>query len=219
MPSPHTLATIPSPQLETICITACKLHVNWRSRSPSPMHISHITPQGEYHSDVLNEPIRSTHLSPGGRWLIIVTQDMAVQVLDLKTSVARSAIRRELIMHGFWQIKAAAEETAAGARTVGEQETIFHSFDCKVVVMWKNDMTARMYLHAAMKYDRYVAHNLADCEHAGTYVCKGEAAHNVPFRSGTFGCSVKSLLRFLEIQNAKLQDNLKEGLCVRHCTH
>ncbi|THH29674.1 hypothetical protein EUX98_g4522 [Antrodiella citrinella] len=145
LPVPHTLMTIPAIQLETICISAYNLHNNWTSRLPSPTRVSSVISHFEQYSGFCKdtaEPIKSAHLAPGGRWLILLMVDLSISVCDLVTTVAHSAVVRT-------QVIACHKEQLAkeGLRDM------YAPHGVQARVTWLDGMTARVFLQSVATAD------------------------------------------------------------------
>ncbi|TCD70000.1 hypothetical protein EIP91_005250 [Steccherinum ochraceum] len=140
IPTPYTLETAPAKILETLCVSACKLHNNWTSRMPSPTRLSAIIPQFKNPPNFtpnIVEPVGSTHLSPGGRFLLMLTADHGLHVCDLNTLQTYLAVSGTELMQCQQDVKTDHPDYLFKG---------FPFFAVKVRIAWLSDTTASMSL-------------------------------------------------------------------------
>ena len=158
IPSPHTLPTIPSSLLETLCLTAYKLHLNWVSRIPKPTRLKTVAvPQLSVPVSALNranhEPLRSAKLAPGGRWLVAVTSDLNVVVCDLETGEAKSVVGQQEMME-YCLIEVEVKGAGKGKDQVLQSRFERESLDVSIV--WRDHITAGVLCRIAGAIGRFV---------------------------------------------------------------
>ncbi|KAH8094947.1 hypothetical protein BXZ70DRAFT_946767 [Cristinia sonorae] len=159
IPTPYTLSTLPLSHLETLCVSALKLHNTWTSPSyspsPTPARLSSVVPKFEYYSGFLSdtpEPVKTTSLSPGGRFLIVFTADFSMHVVDLNTSVGHLAVTGRTLRNGYLET-AGRNNAGVGGRRDVQAGFIFHEMTANIV--WHNDVKASVCLQAAGAINQY----------------------------------------------------------------
>lgn len=158
IPSPYTLPTIPSSLLETLCLSAYKLHLKWTSRIPKPTRLKPVAvPQLSVLASALDganpEPLRLVKLAPGGRWLVAVTSDQNVVMCDLKTGEAKSVVEQQEMME-YCLKEVEVKDTGKGKDHASQSRFQRESLDVSIV--WRDHLTASVLCRIAGAIGRFV---------------------------------------------------------------